>query len=342
MKPTKILVLSLFIICNGQNIFSQTVPRADEIVERERQQQLREQRHLDARNKLNGYDREGFISERDKSPMPPSLYKGRNKEVGNLNKTFEKTRYMLDVPKTYYEKYKELLDDKKTHLTRLQPDKNCYGKYQVSVEQLERCSNVIPIPGGGALYSFRSALKFPKQSLVMVLIEDEMILTTSKPTQGFEQVDWWNIRFINDKFIVQNSNMRGIISEIGDVDLKSIDLTSKELEFLNNFKQKDTLPEIKEQSDALKNGISFNNFVYSNTSPVKVNSTYVLRSIDYGSIIGQTMFLKQYPPAKQLKMKKSFVDERADLTIAFKVVGREDDGSVIILWKELKAGPLPN
>lgn len=334
MKLLKSLFLGLFIICNGQNITGQVVQGVDDTAERERQ---RAQRQLDTRNKLNGYDNKGFIANRDMSPLPPALYNGVEKDRKRLKETFKRTGNMLVVPETYYEKYKDLLNDKNMYLARLQPDKNCYGKYVVSVEELERCSDVMPISGGGSLYSFRLRANYPLNAYV-IRIEDNITLASKKPVLGFDkEVDWWNIRFVNDKFIVQNSFMRGIISEIGDVDLKDINQASKELEFLNNFKQKNTLEEVKEQSEALKNGISFNNFVYFNTSPVKLNSTYVLRSIDYSSV-RQMQLIKQIQPKKFHKL----LDKRADLTIALKVVGREEDGSVIVLWKELKVGTLPN
>ena len=334
MKLLKSLFLSLLIICNGQNVTGQVAQSVDDTAERERR---RAQRQLDTRNKLNGYDNKGFIANRDMSPLPPALYNGVEKDRKRLRETYKRTRNMLVVPGTYYEKYKDLLNEKNVFLARLQPDKNCYGKYVVSIEEIERCSDVMPISGGGSLYSFRLRSNYPLTAYVM-RIEDNITLTGKKPALGFDkEVDWWNIRFVNDKFIVQNSSMRGIISELGDVDLKDINPTSKELEFLNNFKQKNTLEEVKEQSEALKNGISFNNFVYFNTSPVKLNSTYVLRSIDYSSV-RQMQLMRQFQPKKSYKL----VDKRADLTIALKVVGREEDGSIIIIWKELKVGLLPS
>jgi hypothetical protein len=343
MKLVKIFILSLFIISNAQNVSSQFVQSAEEIAEKERQ---RAQRQLDTRNKLNGYDNKGFIANRDKDkePQPPSLYNGKEKERNDLKRTFNKTKNMVVVPETYNEKYKDFLKDDKVNLARLQPDKNCYGSYVVSIEELERCSDVIPVDSGGSLYSFKFSRNYTLKANAMHIEDGIRFIRTNPDLNIYKEVDWWNIHFINDKFVVQNSSKRGIISEIGDVDLNSIDQASKELEFLDNFKQKDTLAEVKEQSDALRNGISFNNFTYFNSSPVKLNSTYVLRSIDYSSIRAEREFLKLFPPEKQMQAKKAYkrVDKRADLTIVLKVVGLEEDGSVIILWKELKAGPLPN
>ena len=121
MKQLKIFILSLFIICSGQNVFSQFVQSPEAIAERERQ---REQRHLDIRNKLSGYNNKGFIPNRDMSPEPPSLYNGVKKDRKNLKKTFKRTRNMLVVPESYYKKYKDLLNEKNVYAARLQPDKN--------------------------------------------------------------------------------------------------------------------------------------------------------------------------------------------------------------------------
>lgn len=316
MKQAKILLLVLCILFI-HNVFGQTTQNSDE---QERLLRQREKREQEIRNKNGGYDKDGFIANRNKKPQPPPLYKGKASETNNLNKTFERTKHLIVVPQSYFKEYKFQLKDKNVNLARLQPDKNCYGKYTVTAEELERCSEIVPISGGGSLYSFRYGLNYALQT-VLVYSEENIVLLNSRPDTGFDkEVNWWNIRFVNDKFVVQNNYVRGIISEIGDVDLTEINLASKELEFLDNFKQKKTLEEIKEQSDALKKTISFNNFIYSYSAPVKLKSTYVLRSTDYTSI----------EVAKLLPSSK-FVDRRADMTIVFKVVGQEDDGSVIIL-----------
>lgn len=333
MKRLKLLFMVSLITFATQNLSGQNEQRPNPNSVREDQQRALEQhsRQKEASNKNNGYDNRGFIPNRSGGSAPNSLYKGRKTEISSLKKAFERTKILLVIPEIYYEKYKSLLENKKARLARLQPDKDCYGKYVVSAEDLEKCSDVVPVSGGGSMYSFRLKLNYPLIKS-FVFIEDGILFTSDKPELGFDKaVDWWNIHFTDNKFVVQNSSVRGVISQIGDVDLESITLTSKELDFLNNFKPKNNLAEIKEQNEALKKGINSNDFVYYNSVPVELNSTYVLRSIDYRS-------LKRPQPSRARKQ----VDKRADMTVAFKVVGREVDGSVVILWKELKVERLPN
>lgn len=329
MEQIKLLFMVLSIMFAAQNLLGQAAQSSD--TREEQRQALQQAGEFRDYNNRNGDSDRGFIFNRRTGAARTSLYKGREKEISNLKKAFERTKNMLVIAEVYYEKYKSSLKDKKVHLARLQPDRDCYGKYVVSVEELEKCSDVVPVSGGGSMYSFRLKLNYPLIKNY-VFIEDGILFTSDKPELGFDKaVDWWNIHFTDDRFAVQNSSVRGVVAQVGNVDLESITLTSKELDFLNNFKPKNNSAEIKEQNEALKKGISSNNFVYFDSVPVELNSTYVLRSIDYRSV-------KRPQPTSTRKQ----VDKRADMTIAFKVVGRENDGSVIILWKELKVERLSN
>jgi hypothetical protein len=66
---------------------------------------------------------------------------------------------------------------------------------------------------------------------------------------------------------------------------------------------------------------------YKKTAPVVENATYALRVIAYKGNI--------------LRTYRGFVfdmlagDKRIDLTLAFRVVRKDDDGGVTIIWREL-------
>ena len=86
----------------------------------------------------------------------------------------------------------------------------------------------------------------------------------------------------------------GILTLLGDVPLESVSLESP-------------------AAQALATPPSAENSRNRSLLPVKVNSTYLLRSFD---------------------------DTRSDLLVAFRVVRVDRDGSVIILWKILKSFPV--
>jgi hypothetical protein len=61
--------------------------------------------------------------------------------------------------------------------------------------------------------------------------------------------------------------------------------------------------------------------------PVADNTTYALRSIAYQGTIMRSI--------QTLTYNELDVDKRRDVIVVFRVVKRDADGSVTILWKEL-------
>lgn len=267
-------------------------PRTDMPIEQQQQNSIK-QRERALRNVGATLKGKEIVFEKMPVKISPDEATRRKKEIENSGNI----KSMLRPPSNYYVKYVELLKNKNMNLARLFVEKNCDQGKTVSVQELERCADVIPVMGGGSYYSFR--------------LKDN----------GFFRGDWWDIHFTDNKFVVGNDTVQTIISEIGTVDLQTITLKSKALTFLKSYKPKHVLAEIKEQNKILKKGIDFNNFTYSNSASVKPNSTYVLRSVAYR--------LKE-------DQQVSNFGKGIDSFVAFKIIGREDDGSLILLWKELR------
>jgi len=219
------------------------------------------------------------------APRRP-VYKGVENETKELMEAFERTKSMLVVPQNYYEKYKSLLKDKRVKLARLQPDRNCFADLVVSVEDLEKCADVVPIRGGGSFYSFRTKLNYPLETTVVRASNKSAVIGTIPILNPGKGESWWNIHFIADNFKVENNSVQGIISEIGDVNLENLNLTSKEFEFLNNFKPNNTQAEIMEQNKILKKGVKFNNFIYSNAVSMKLNICFTFNRLPFKVNIG--------------------------------------------------------
>lgn len=266
------------------------------------------------RNRQNGMDNRGMMI-----PAPPlvgassktekEVRKNAEIRAEEARRNYEITLGRLKAPAIYYTKYESFLRDEKTGLARLFVDKNCDEGKTVSVEELERCGDFIPVKGGGSYYSFRL-----------------------RANTSYSR-DWWDLHFVDDKFKAGNNAVQTIIAEIGDVDLESVKLNSNAFEFLRKYKPKETLDEIKEQAEVLKKGIESNKFTYSNVASVNLNSTYVLRTIAY-RLDGEKVYNYE---DEYIKLIRPFGSGRAmDVMVTFKVVGREKDGSLILLWKELK------
>ncbi len=132
---------------------------------------------------------------------------------------------------------------------------------------------------------------------------------------------WADINFTDDKFIAGSQTEFGLISELGDVALDSLTLRSKELAFLKGYQPKTKMSQINKEREIFVKGLTINGLTYKLSAPATLHSAYVLRSVAYalGNFDG--------------------LDIRLDIIVVFKVIARESDGSLILLWKQLKSDP---
>ncbi|HEV7642908.1 MAG TPA: hypothetical protein VGO50_03115 [Pyrinomonadaceae bacterium] len=132
---------------------------------------------------------------------------------------------------------------------------------------------------------------------------------------------WADINFVDDKFVAGGQTEFGLIGELGDVAPDSLTLKSKELAFLKDYKPKTKTSQITAEREIFVKGLTVNGLTYKLSAPATLNSTYVLRSVAYA--------LNNFDG----------LDIRLDIIVVFKVISRENDGSLILLWKQLKSDP---
>jgi hypothetical protein len=107
----------------------------------------------------------------------------------------------------------------------------------------------------------------------------------------------------------------GFLVILDDTPLDSVTLEHPGLKFLLSFVPASVEPEIREQQRRSSYGIQADGFTYKRSAAALVNTTYALRSIDYSG---------------------------ADILVAFRVVRRDADGSMILIWKKLKSFQSPH
>lgn len=223
------------------------------------------------------------------------------------NQALEEINKTLSTPPEYGIKYAEFLKGKNTGLARLFPDRGCDKGVVVSIKDLERCKETASIWGAGSLYSFRLN-KLPS-NLSLASIHYFIRLS--------------DIHFVDGKFVVGTKSIQDIIADVGEVELTDVTLKSDSVNFLKSFKPGRTAAKVALQNQNLVNGVYESGFLYSTSAPINLNRTYVLRSIAYNPTDWLEFFWY------------------TDVITAFKVVGQESDGSIVILWKELKESRAP-
>lgn len=104
------------------------------------------------------------------------------------------------------------------------------------------------------------------------------------------------------------------ILNLGDVPIESVTKDYAGLKFMFDFTAPKKIQDVRDLSLRLNAGISADGFVYRSKVPAELNQTYVLRSANYSS---------------------------ANVIVAFRVVGKDANGSLMIHWKQLKRLPSP-
>jgi hypothetical protein len=140
--------------------------------------------------------------------------------------------------------------------------------------------------------------------------------------------------FKGNKFSASGAFTIGVFSNFGDIDINSLSMSSDGIKQLVEFEPSDKEKEVQKEYQILSKGIQVGNHIYKREVDYKHNNTYVLRTIAYKGAA-----LRRGKGANKANILKG--DTRKDVTIIFRTVGAEEDGSIILLWKELIRKPAP-
>jgi hypothetical protein len=120
--------------------------------------------------------------------------------------------------------------------------------------------------------------------------------------------DYFSVGFAGANF--------GFMLNVGDAPLETLSDEAEAVRFMASFQTPSPLPEArKAQRQFGGGGAQSGQWTYKDRLPVAVGSTYVLRSVNY---------------------------DTSDVLVAFHVVRKDSDGSVVLLWKLLKKYPKPS
>jgi hypothetical protein len=142
-----------------------------------------------------------------------------------------------------------------------------------------------------------------------------------------------DIKFKNSNFQIVGVNMLGFLTNLGDVPLENVTVKTDGIKEMAEFEPSVELKEVKRQVGIVKKGFQIGNFFYRTWQPMTEDNTYALRVIAYQS--------KIYQKINSFKVDILDVDKRIDITVAFRVIRKHEDGSVSILWKELSRRDAP-
>lgn len=194
-------------------------------------------------------------------------------------------------------KYAQFLSQPKSGIFRLMPDLGCTENANV-VRADAVCLQEIP---ESSFYSFRE-----KEHTIEMLAD---------------------IRLRNGYLISDAILSQSVLVNLGEIELEKVAPTSRGLEFLTGYTPNPLAPEAQKQFIEMMRGVKAGDYEYKKALPVIENTTYVLRAIAYKGSIVRSFRGWRYDVLEG--------DKRIDLTVAFRVIRKETDGGVTLLWKEI-------
>ncbi len=201
------------------------------------------------------------------------------------------------------DKYGQFLSHSRAGIFRLLPDLGCDEDANI-IKADKKCLETIP---ESSFYSFRER-EHTAEYLSDIRLKDDVLISDGILSQGF--------------FVV-----------LGDVALENVSLATEGLKFMQNYAPQMTGTEAGKQYSQMASGISSEGFFYRKAFPATENTTYALRVIAYRGSIYRTFRGYRYNILDG--------DKRIDMTIAFRIIRKEADGGITILWKELNRRDAP-
>jgi hypothetical protein len=202
--------------------------------------------------------------------------------------------------------YKDFLRQSNTGIFRLLPDFDCETKKSVRFDG--KCSGFIP---GAWAYSFREE-KYSNSDFHDIVLKDDLLTAGGFLTQA-------------------------IFVSLGDIPLERISLDSKEIRFLADFTPAEEIETIKKQSKQIAGGFEVGSLKYSNSVKTQENTTYALRTIAYKYKDKlNSRFMKEEIKPEEIRFLELDNNKREDLILAFRIIKKDGDNSITIIWKELQ------
>lgn len=205
------------------------------------------------------------------------------------------------------ELYADFLRQSDTGIIKLNADTRCGDNPGVVVAASENCLQY-KMPGAGTAFSFRvESYRIPRLA-DLVLAKDVL------KTDGILQ--------------------HGIMVHLGDIPLEDITTETKGLKYLVDFKPVKTSTEFLKIDNELNSGVKADGFVYRLGFYVTDKATFALRSIAYKGNFFRSVDGVVYDEFD--------FDKRKDMLVVFRVVEKDAQGNITILWKILSKQNAPS
>jgi hypothetical protein len=201
------------------------------------------------------------------------------------------------------QRFGRLLEQPRTGIVRLLPDIGCYENINL-IKADEVCRNAIP---ESSFYSFRER-EHTLEALADIRLKGGHLISDGILTQG-------------------------IMTNLGNIALDQVTLETEGFDYLKDFDPNPVSTAAKDQYMQFINGVKAGNHEYRKVLKAEKDSTYAMRVVAYRGNVFRTF--------RGWRFDLLDGDKRIDMTLVYRVVRKDNDGSVTIVWKELERRESP-
>jgi hypothetical protein len=223
--------------------------------------------------------------------------------------TSERIRLARTIDVAHLSRYSEFLKTDKTGVFKLFPDHDCVT------------NNVIRIDGDCKDFVMASS-------------------SFSFRTGSYVHPYYHDLGFVNGKLLSDAFFSQGIFVSLGDVPIEDVRAGSAGLKFLFGFQTAADPGTAKSSAAEFQAGTESGGYKYSSSVEPRENTTYALRSIAY-EVANSLPTVAETNSLGELRFHTLSLDKRADVIIAFRIIRKGTDGSLMIVWKELNRREAP-
>ncbi|MBS1794855.1 MAG: hypothetical protein JSS81_13430 [Acidobacteria bacterium] len=257
------------------------------------------------------------------TPTQPSIRPEANRKTGvtvgaedksspkiGLRRPTKKEMKAVEPSEEDKTKYAEILKMSDTGLFKLVSDINCDANEKTD----KRCDD-LTMPGHGAMYSFRLGRHV-----------------------GYYFCD---IKFKENAIFAAGDSNLGFFVKAGDVPLDKVSRETLGAAYVYDFAPPTELEDILKNFKAFQQGVENSDFTYKSAVLAAENTTIIFRLIAYRKEITGERQQQLRDQNEEMREQGSEIDKRKDIIVAFRVVRKDSDGSITILWRELQKKDAP-
>lgn len=196
-------------------------------------------------------------------------------------------------------KYRDFLRRPNTGMFRLVVDTGCAENSKV-ITATDDCVKYT-MPGAGNSFSFR--------------------------TRNYRIKGLADLTYSDNSLRITGMMMHGILVNLGDVPIEEVFLQTRGVQYPAAFQPVTDFETARAKDEQIVGGVERDGFLYKRSLPANENATYVLRAVAYRGKLFRTV--------RGVSYNEMDFDKRRDVIIAFRVVYRDTDGSLTIVWQEL-------